>query len=568
MDELLLSGQRRELLANLSHDLRTPLASMQGYLELLLLRHDQLPPAEARNYLQTASRQCERLSRLVADLFELARLEADDMQPQSEPVVLAELVQDMLQKYAAEAARRQVKLVSAPPPKGAGFQVHADIALIERLFGNLLDNALRHTPAGGEVGIRIAADGTLMRICVHDTGAGIAAEDLPGLFERYHRATRVGGPDGGGHAGLGLAISRRIAQLHGSSLDIASTPRLGTSVSFNLPTTGSPPSPSVSAAAPWTRAADLQRALVAAEARRAAAEADLRATEQRYLVALRGSQDGLWEWDLSSGVVHLSPRWKGMLGFQADQLADDRSAWLERLHPDDRQGFEQALERHIAGTDERFDQELRLLGHTGAVHHVLSRAIAIRDESGRALRVVGMDTDITRLRRVQAVLDAVADGTAGVHGPALFAAMAEHFARALGVDVAFFAECLDQPPTRVRTLGYWSRMKGSVGSFEFELSGTPCEEVLRGGEMCFHPQGVGQMFPREAAYQGYLGMPIVASDGRLLGHLALFHRQPLTDDVLVDRVFRIFLARAGSEIERLQALAQLERLRAGAAPVA
>lgn len=564
--DLLLSGQRRELLANLSHDLRTPLASMQGYLELLLLRHDQLSTAEARNYLQTASRQCERLSRLVSDLFELARLEADDVQLQPEAVALAELVQDMLQKFAAVAARRQVTLVGAPPADGAGRQVHADIRLIERLFDNLLDNALRHTPAGGEVGIRIAADGALTRVWVHDTGVGIAAEDLPGLFERYHRATRVGGPDGGGHAGLGLAISRRIAQLHGSSLDIVSTPPSGTSVSFTLPPADSPPTPPFRAVAPLAPAGDLQRALAGAEARRAAAEEDLRATEQRYLLALRGSQDGLWEWDLASGVVHLSPRWKGMLGFQADRLADDRRAWLERVHPDDREGFERTLERHVAGTDERLDQELRLLDHTGAVHHVLSRAIAIRDASGRATRVVGVDTDITRLRRVQSVLDAVADGTAGVHGAPLFAAMAEHFARALGVDEAFIAECLDQPATRVRTLGYWSSTRGPVPNFEFELSGTPCEDVLRGGEMCFHPQGVGQMFPREAAYQGYLGLPIVASDGRLLGHLALFHRQPLTDDVLVDRVFRIFLARAGSEIERLQALAQLQRLQASAPP--
>ena len=72
--------------------------------------------------------------------------------------------------------------------------------------------------------------------------------------------------------------------------------------------------------------------------------------------------------------------------------------------------------------------------------------------------------------------------------------------------------------------------------------------------MCFHPQGVAARFPRDAAYEAYLGMPIVASDGRLLGHLALFHRTPLTDDVMVGRVFQIFLARAASEIERLQAL--------------
>ncbi len=543
-----LSGPPRELLANLSHDLRTPLASLQGYLELLLLQHERLPPAEARNYLETAARQGERLSRLVVDLFDLARLEAEDMRADTEPLPPAELVQDLLQKHAPEAERRQLRL--AGPGPAALPQVRADIALIERLVDQLMHNALRHTPPGGEVGIALAEDGGRVRVTVHDTGAGIAPEELPGLFERYHRAARVGGPDDGAHGGLGLAIARRIAQLHGSPLTVDSAPQRGTRVSFTLaradaprPDDGMPPQP----------ATDLREALARSEARRAAAEADLRAAEQRYLAALRGSQDGLWEWELSSGAVHLSPRWKSMLDFEAGELADRREAWLDRVHPDDRAGFEAALARHVAG-GAPVDHELRLVDRHGGVRHVLSRATVIRDQHGLPYRVVGIDTDITRLRRVQAVLDAVADGTTGRHGRELFAALVEHFARALGVDVAFIAECIDSPPTRVRTLAYWSRMRGAVPSFEFELSGTPCEQVLQGGEMCFHPQGVAARFPRDAAYEAYLGMPIVASDGRLLGHLALFHRTPLTDDVMVGRVFQIFLARAASEIERLQAL--------------
>ncbi|MCW5664369.1 MAG: PAS domain-containing protein [Piscinibacter sp.] len=97
------------------------------------------------------------------------------------------------------------------------------------------------------------------------------------------------------------------------------------------------------------RVGEQQQALERAEAARAAAEADLRATEQRYLIALRGSQDGLWEWDIASGAVHLSPRWKGMLGFESHQLADDLAAWRGRVHEDDRAGFEQALADHLAG---------------------------------------------------------------------------------------------------------------------------------------------------------------------------------------------------------------------------
>ena len=92
------------------------------------------------------------------------------------------------------------------------------------------------------------------------------------------------------------------------------------------------------------------------------------------------------------------------------------------------------------------------------------------------------------------------------------------------------------------------------------MPGTPCDEVLNEGKACFHPQNLATLFPREAGYEAYLGMPIIASDGHVLGHLALRHRQPLDDAVLVDLVYRIFLARAAAEIERMHALARLARL--------
>jgi PAS domain S-box-containing protein len=301
-------------------------------------------------------------------------------------------------------------------------------------------------------------------------------------------------------------------------------------------------------------------ALERIETQRADIQAALRAAEERCEVVLRGSQDGLWEWDLVRNAVQLSPRWKGMLGFESDELAADRSGWIERVHPDDRTAFELALQRHLDGKVPRFEHEMRLLHKDGSVRHVLSRAVALRHDDGSVYRVVGLDTDVTRLRRVQTVLDAVAEGTAGAFGERFFAAMAQHFARALGVDSAFIAECVDQPPTRVRTLAYWSVDKGLRDNFEFALSGTPCDEVLSEGRQCFYPQDLASLFPREAGYEAYLGMPIIASDGRVLGHMALRHRGPLDDAVLVDLVYRIFLARAAAEIERLHALARLASL--------
>ena len=142
-----------------------------------------------------------------------------------------------------------------------------------------------------------------------------------------------------------------------------------------------------------------------------------------------------------------------------------------------------ALARHLDRTEARFDQEMRLVHKDGSVRHVLSSGVAIRDESGAPYCMVGLDTDVTRLRRVQTVLDAVADGTAGAFGGHFFAGVVQHFARALEVDCAFIAECVDHPPTRVRTLAYWSAASGVVENFEFALAGTPCDEVSNDGHI-------------------------------------------------------------------------------------
>ena len=305
------------------------------------------------------------------------------------------------------------------------------------------------------------------------------------------------------------------------------------------------------------RCSSQEVALAHAEAARGAAEAELRAAEQRYVLAVRGSQDGLWEWDLASDAVQLSPRWKSMLGFEAHEIADDRAGWLARLHPDDRAGFEEALVRHLATPSGRFDRGVRLLHKNGSVRHVLSRGVAIHDEGGRPRRMVGLDTDITEVQRVRAVLDAVAEGTAGTQGPGFFAALVRHFARALDVDRAFITECADHPTTRVRTLAAWSADRGDRPNFEYALEGTPCAEVVGESRACFHREGLQARFPREKGYESFLGLPIVASDGRLLGHLAFFDRRPRGDDMLVDSVYRIFLARAAAEMERLEVLARL-----------
>lgn len=223
---------RRELVANVSHDLRTPLASLQGYLETLLMKKDSLSAREQREYIEIAAKHSRRLGQLVSELFELARLDSTDATPEREPFSLAELIQDVLQKYELRARDAGVRLdvrLDAQVPF-----VYANIGLIERVLENLLDNALRHTPAGGSVNLVLAPGEDTVTVRLSDSGCGIAEQDLPHIFDRFYRARKVDARHNDG-AGLGLAIARRILELHGGRIEAASGQRAGTTFTFELP---------------------------------------------------------------------------------------------------------------------------------------------------------------------------------------------------------------------------------------------------------------------------------------------------------------------------------------------
>jgi PAS domain S-box-containing protein len=309
------------------------------------------------------------------------------------------------------------------------------------------------------------------------------------------------------------------------------------------------------------RVAEQTAQLERSEAARFAAESELRAVEVREALQTQGHLDALWVWDLTHDTVQLSPRWLGMIGCELGAVGPTTADWWSRVHADDRESYAALLQRCRNGELARFEHEVRLLHRDGGVRHVLSRGAAVCTEAGTAYRIIGLDTDVTRLKRMQCVLDAVIDGTAGTSGEGFFASLVRHFAKALDVERVFLAECADDPPTRVRTLAFWTEGEGLRDSFEFALAGTPCEEVVRDGRVCAYPQGVGQRFPREAGWESYLGLPIIGSDGKVLGHLAFFGRQRARDEAMAERVSRVFLARAAAEIERRRALDRLAELR-------
>ncbi len=222
---------RRELAENVSHDLRTPLAALRGHLEILQRKDGSLTAEQRLSMLGVALRSADSLRHLVDELMELARLEARQVEPVREPFPLAELAQDVALKLAPAAEALGVSLaVEAPrdlPP------VSADIGMIERVLTNLVENALRHTPAGGSVRIGLDRHDGAVGVSVSDTGAGIAPEDLPRVFDRFYRGSAAGGRPTGG-AGLGLAIARGIVELHGGTLTVESDPGRGSRFRFSV----------------------------------------------------------------------------------------------------------------------------------------------------------------------------------------------------------------------------------------------------------------------------------------------------------------------------------------------
>jgi hypothetical protein len=223
---------RRELVANVSHDLKTPLASLQGYVDTLLLKDGSLSAEERRHYLLVASRSAERLAKLIGDLIELAKLDAREVKLSREAFPVAELMQDVMQKFQLQADQKKIKLTVNLP--GHPPFVCADIGLIERVLENLIGNAIAHTSSGGSVTLDLKSDVQHAVVAVADSGCGIPAEEIPRIFDRFYRVNddqRARGE----HAGLGLAITRGILDLHQTRIDVASRPGVGTEFRFTLP---------------------------------------------------------------------------------------------------------------------------------------------------------------------------------------------------------------------------------------------------------------------------------------------------------------------------------------------
>jgi two-component system, OmpR family, phosphate regulon sensor histidine kinase PhoR len=230
-----LETVRSDFVANVSHELRTPLTAIRGYVETLL-HNPPAEPADAKQFLTIIARHSERLSRLTEDLLILSDLESGARKMTFKPVEAAHLIQRVLEVFWDRTQKKNVTLsysISSDCPL-----IFGDSDRLQQLFINLVDNAVKYTPAGGSVtisGRHVATEAhSEIEIAVTDTGAGISEKDLPRLTERFYRVDKARSRELGG-TGLGLAIVKHIVQAHGGELKIESVLNKGTTVSVFLP---------------------------------------------------------------------------------------------------------------------------------------------------------------------------------------------------------------------------------------------------------------------------------------------------------------------------------------------
>ena len=224
--------QRSNLIANISHDLRSPLTSIRGHLETIIVKDDKLSREKRREYLETSLKNVSNFQKLVEELFELAKLESRDILLQSEPFQMAELAQDVILKLKPQSDNLLIKIhlhheENLPPVKG-------DLPMIERVLTNIMENALSFTPRGGSIDLWIKEEEKNLIIEIKDTGAGIEKDDLPHIFERFYRADKSRDRRSPG-TGLGLAIAKEIILLHKGLIEAFSPEEGGALFIISLP---------------------------------------------------------------------------------------------------------------------------------------------------------------------------------------------------------------------------------------------------------------------------------------------------------------------------------------------
>ena len=230
------SQARAALFSSVTHDLRTPLASIKASVTTLLQDELDLDPEQRLELLRTVVEETDRLNRLIGNILELARVRAGALVPSKTPTALDEVVESVLHRMQPALGRVHVRTILRDAP-----EVAADPVQIDQVLSNLIENAIRFSPAGGEIVVAVAPWQSRVQVRVVDQGPGIAPSDRDRVFEAFARVDAGTDGDASGGSGLGLAIARAIVLAHGGRIWIEGAPSGGTAVVFELPVADAEP---------------------------------------------------------------------------------------------------------------------------------------------------------------------------------------------------------------------------------------------------------------------------------------------------------------------------------------
>ena len=224
--------QRSQLIANISHDLRSPLTSIRGHLETLLLEENNITESEKREYVEITLRNVAGFQRLVEELLDLARFESGQIIPDKISFSLAELMQDIILKLRGQSDSNYITVKYNPDPSLPFYK--GDIGLFERAFTNIIGNAIEHTPKNGIIKVDLSFKNGIYQISVIDSGPGIPLENLSHIFERFYRGDKSRNRKTKS-TGLGLAIAKEVVELHDGSIEAKNSAEGGAIFTITLP---------------------------------------------------------------------------------------------------------------------------------------------------------------------------------------------------------------------------------------------------------------------------------------------------------------------------------------------
>ncbi|MGB0561491.1 MAG: PAS domain-containing protein [Spirulinaceae cyanobacterium] len=294
--------------------------------------------------------------------------------------------------------------------------------------------------------------------------------------------------------------------------------------------------------------------ILAGELERHNAVLALAESEERFRQLAENVDSVFWIQDVQAQkLLYVSPAYEQIWGRNIAELLETDFKLLYTIHPDDRPRM---LELFRRMERQEYNAEYRIVRPDGQVRWIHDRAFPVKDDQGQVYRIIGIAEDISDRKRTEQALQVLIQQTAAQIGQEFFQALIQELANVLEVQYAFVTRCLDDPPTRAETLAFWMG-SGFGENFAYDLKDTPCGNVFTDLDMCFYPQQVQQAFPNDPdlvmlGVESYAAIPLVDSNQKVLGHLAIMDAKPLADLQLPRLILQLFAARAGAELARLQ----------------